>query len=64
MGIGGGVMLNVMRVMFWVYLGILILNVAVSGIQDGIWFQTDVILNFAKQRLILLFLILIIHMKL
>lgn len=48
-GIGGGVMLNVMRIMFFVYIGICLLNI-ISG-ND----LTESLLAFAKQCGIILF---------
>lgn len=48
-GIGGGVMLNVMRILFFVYIGICLLNI-LSG--NGV---TDSLLNLAKQWGIILF---------
>lgn len=54
-GIGGGVMLNVLRIMFFVYIGILLLNILVGGVQTGIWLPVDVVVNFAVQTLVILF---------
>lgn len=54
-GIGGGVMLNVMRIMFFVYLGIFALNVVFAGIQSGNWLPMDAVQNFAEQLVVILF---------
>ena len=55
-GIGGGVMLNVMRIMFFVELGILLLNMIVSGVQFGDWFPMTAITDCVTDLLWILFL--------
>jgi len=55
-GIGGGVMLNVMRIMIFVELGILLLNVFLSGVQLGNWLPMNVFSEFASEILWILFL--------
>ncbi len=55
-GIGGGVMLNVMRIVFCIQAGILLLNIFLSGTQNGNWFPMDAFLNFVTQALIICFL--------
>lgn len=55
-GIGGGVMLNVMRIMIFVELGILLLNILLSGVQLGNWLPTDALSEFASEILWILFL--------
>ena len=55
-GIGGGVMLNVMRIVFYVQIGLLFLNILLSATQTGNWFPTDAFLNFITQALIIGFL--------
>ena len=55
-GIGGGVMLNVMRIVFCVQIGLLFLNIFLSGTQTGNWFPTNAFLNFITQALIIGFL--------
>ena len=47
-GIGGGVMLNVMRIMFFVYAGLFILNTITSGL-------TEALPIFAEQLVVVLF---------
>lgn len=47
-GIGGGVMLNVMRIMFFVYAGLLVLNTITAGIAAALPI-------FAKQLFVILF---------
>lgn len=54
-GIGGGVMLNVLRIMFVVYLGLFLLNVVLSGAGTGNWLPSEVAGNFAKQAGMTLF---------
>ncbi|MCM1523182.1 MAG: hypothetical protein NC120_01880 [Ruminococcus sp.] len=54
-GIGGGVMLNVMRIVLMIYIGIFILNVLLSGIQSGNWLPADAVKSLAEQALTVLF---------
>ena len=55
-GIGGGVMLNVMRIVFYVQIGLLFLNIFLSGTQTGNWLPIDAFTNFITQALIIGFL--------
>ena len=55
-GIGGGVMLNVMRIVFYVQIGLLFLNIFLSGTQTGNWIPVDAFTNFITQALIIGFL--------
>ena len=55
-GIGGGVMLNVMRIVFYVQVGVLFLNMFLSGTQTGNWLPIDAFINFATQALTIGFL--------
>lgn len=55
-GIGGGVMLNVMRIVFYVQVGILFLNMFLSGTQTGNWLPIDAFKNFFTQALTIGFL--------
>lgn len=55
-GIGGGVMLNVMRIVFCVQIGVLFLNTFLSGTQTGNWLPVDAFTNFITQALLILFL--------
>ena len=55
-GIGGGVMLNVMRIMIFVELGILLLNILLSGVQLGNWLPMNAFSEFASEMLWILFL--------
>lgn len=50
-GVGGGVMLNVLRIVFLVQVGILLLNFVLSGVQYGNWFPVGALSNFATQAL-------------
>lgn len=54
-GIGGGVMLNVLRIMFVVYLGLFLLNAALSGAGTGNWLPSEAVWNFAEQSGMILF---------
>lgn len=54
-GIGGGVMLNVTRIVFVIQVGILFLNIMLSGVQNGNFLPVDALKNFAEQALTLLF---------
>ena len=56
MGVGGGVMLNVMRIVFCVQVGLLFLNIFLSGTQTGNWLPIDAFTNFATQALVITFL--------
>lgn len=55
-GIGGGVMLNVMRIVFCVQVGLLFLNLFLSGTQTGNWLSVDAFMNFITQALTIGFL--------
>ena len=55
-GVGGGVMLNVMRIVFCIQIGILLLNMFLSGTQVGNWFPTEAFINFLTQALLIGFL--------
>ena len=55
-GIGGGVMLNVTRIGFVVEFVLLLVNMLLSGFQTGNFFPEAVLINFAENMLILLFL--------
>lgn len=55
-GVGGGVMLNVMRIVFCVQVGLLFLNIFLSGTQNGNWLPVDAFTNFASQALTIGFL--------
>ncbi len=54
LGIGGGVMMNVMRIMTLVFFGLAILNTFLSGIQESNW--TGQLLHFGQQLLEVLLL--------
>ncbi len=47
-GIGGGVMLNVTRILFFVQAGLLVLNLLLSGIQTGNFLPTGPLYGFLK----------------
>lgn len=55
-GIGGGVMLNVTRIVFVIQIGLLFLNILLNGIQNGNFLPVSALENFAEQALTLIFL--------
>ena len=55
-GIGGGVMLNVTRILFVVQAGILLLNIILSAADNGSFFPGDAWRSFGENAAILLFL--------
>ena len=54
-GIGGGVMLNVTRILFLVEIGLLVLNTLLSVIHTGSFFPKDAWISFAENAALLLF---------
>ena len=54
-GIGGGVMLNVTRIMFAVEIAILLLNIILSVISTGNFFPKDAWISFGENAALLLF---------
>ena len=54
-GIGGGVMLNVTRILFVVDIAILLLNMVLSAAQGGSLFPRDALWDFTSSALILLY---------
>lgn len=54
-GIGGGVMLNVTRIVFVIQIGLLFLNIILSGVQNGDFLPVSALKNFAEQALTLVF---------
>ncbi|MBR2822906.1 MAG: hypothetical protein IKE24_04395 [Clostridia bacterium] len=54
-GIGGGVMLNVTRILFLVNIGLLALNTLISAINTGSFFPKDAWISFAENAGLLLF---------
>lgn len=50
-GVGGGVMLNVLRIVFLVQVGLLFLNILLSVINSGSWLPVGAFVNFATQAL-------------
>ena len=54
-GIGGGVMLNVLRIIFFVYLGIFVLNIVSVGSRTGNWLPMETVLSFVEQLSVILF---------
>ena len=54
-GIGGGVMLNVTRILFIVNIGLLLLNTVLSVFSTGNFFPKDAWISFGKSAAFLLF---------
>ena len=54
-GIGGGVMLNVTRILFVVEIGLLLLNIALSVIHTGSFFPKDAWISFGENALLLVY---------
>lgn len=54
-GIGGGVMLNVSRILFFVDIALLVLNTVLSVLNTGNWFPKDAWISFAESALLLLY---------
>ena len=54
-GIGGGVMLNVTRILFVVDIALLVLNTVLSVINTGSFFPKDAWVSFAENAALLLF---------
>lgn len=54
-GIGGGVMLNVSRILFVVDIGLLVLNTVLSTLQTGNLFPREAWISFGENALLLLF---------
>ena len=55
LGIGGGVMMNVMRILILVYFGLAVLNLVLSAVNEGV-FNAGILLEFGKQVLEVLLL--------
>lgn len=56
LGIGGGVMMNVMRIMIMVFFFLMLLQIVTFGMKEGNFLQMEPIINFGKQLLeVLLF---------
>ena len=54
-GIGGGVMLNVTRILFVVEIALLVLNTVLSAVHTGDFFPKEAWLSFAENTALLLF---------
>ena len=54
-GIGGGVMLNVTRILFIVNIGLLLLNTVLSMIRTGVFFPKDAWISFGESAALLVF---------
>ncbi len=56
LGIGGGVMMNVMRIMIVIFLGITILNLVITGINTGNFMEMSYISGFLEDFAVVLLL--------
>ncbi len=54
-GIGGGVMLNVTRILFVVQIGLLALNTVLSAVNTGSFFPKDAWISFGENAALLVF---------
>lgn len=54
-GIGGGVMLNVTRILFVIEIGLLLLNTVLSVVNTGAFFAKDAWISFGENAALLLF---------
>ena len=54
-GIGGGVMLNVTRILFVVEIALLVLNTVLSAVRTGVFFPKEAWLSFAESTALLLY---------
>ncbi len=54
-GIGGGVMLNVTRILFFVQIALLVLNTVLSAVNTGNFFPKEAWISFAESTAILLY---------
>ena len=54
-GIGGGVMLNVTRILFLVQIALLVLNTVLSVVNTGNFFPKEAWINFAENAALLLY---------
>ena len=54
-GIGGGVMLNVTRILFFVEVALLVINIMLSVINTGNFFAKDAWISFGLNALLLLY---------
>ena len=54
-GIGGGVMLNVTRILFIVDIALLLLNTILSVVNNGVFFPIDAWISFAENAALLLY---------
>jgi hypothetical protein len=55
LGIGGGVMMNVMRIMIVVVFAIAVLNLVTTGISTGNFLDTEILIGFLKDMAEVLF---------
>jgi len=55
-GIGGGVMLNVYRIVYVVQIGLLLLNIVLNAVNTGSFFAKSALLNLGEDTAIILFL--------
>lgn len=56
LGIGGGVMMNVLRILAMVFFFLMLLQMVAVGVMEGNFFPVEPMMNFGKQLLVLLLL--------
>ena len=55
-GVGGGVMLNVYRIVYLVQIGLLLLNIVLNLINTGSFYARSALMNFGQNTAIILYL--------
>ena len=55
-GVGGGVMLNVYRIVYLVQIGLLLVNILLTLINTGSFYARDALVNFGQNTAVILFL--------
>ena len=55
-GVGGGVMLNVYRIVYLVQIGLLLLNILLTLFNTGSFYARDALLNFGQHTAVILYL--------
>ena len=55
-GVGGGVMLNVYRIVYLVQIGLLLVNILLTLVNTGSFYARDALVNFGQNTAVILFL--------
>lgn len=55
-GVGGGVMLNVYRIVYLVQIGLLLVNILLNLINTGSFYARDALMNFGENTAVILYL--------